>query len=517
MINRIPLRYKIAAAALAALVILIVGAAAFIADGRDAVAIAAVSHTHDVIETTDAVLQRLVDAETAERGFLLTGDTTYLSPYQGAGADVRRNLTRVKQLTSDNRVQQQRLDTLDPLVSARLDALDHVVSARRDTGASAGYRAFRASAGRHYMTEARQLVATIQTMERELLASRTAVEHRRAVRTQWIIAAGTLVAFLLATFTVAALSRAAAREAEAAQRLREQQGELETTNEQLQEQAAELEAANEELQSTTEELAEQTLVAERNADEARDAQRIAENANQAKSSFLATMSHELRTPLNAIAGYAEILVLGLRGPVTPEQTQDLEAIRRSEEHLLGLINSILAFARLEASQEQIKLGPVSLVDAITTVEALIKPQIGGKGLGFDTSGADPTVVAHADRHKVAQILTNLVSNAIKFTDRGGMVWVSCEANGAKVYARVRDSGRGIPEADMGRIFEPFVQLDRQLSRPVEGVGLGLPISRALARAMAGDLTVESVPGSGSTFTLVLPLEGRGDMSSPQTP
>ena len=503
MVNRIPLRYKIAAAAGTAVVILIVGSASYIADARDADAIALVSHTHSVIETTDAVLQRLVDAEAAERGFLLTGETAYLTPYTGADADVRRNLAQVKFLTRDNLVQQQRLASLEPLVTARLDALDRVIRARQDSGASSGYRAFRASAGRHYMGEARQIVASIQDTERRLLANRSATEHRRAVRTQWIIAAGTLIAFLLAAFTGAALSRAAAREAEAAQRLREQQAELETTNEQLQEQAAELEAANEELQSTTEELAEQTVVAERNAEEARDAQRVAENANQAKSSFLATMSHELRTPLNAIAGYAELLALGLRGPVTPEQTQDLEAIRRSEEHLLGLINSILAFARLEASQEQIKLADVPVIDAIATVEALIKPQIGGKGLAFDTSGARPGVVAHADRHKVAQILTNLVSNAIKFTERGGTVWVSCEANGAKVYVRVRDTGRGIPNADMARIFEPFVQLDRQLSRPVEGVGLGLPISRALARAMGGDLTAESVPGAGSTFTLVL--------------
>jgi signal transduction histidine kinase len=503
MVKRTPLRYKIAAAAGSAVVILIVGAAAFVADSRDAVAIALVSHTHSVIESTDAVLQRLVDAETSERGFLLTGDTMYLAPYVGADADVRRNLAQVKLLTRDNPAQQQRLASLEPLITARLDALNRVIRARQDSGASAGYRAFRASVGRHYMSEARLIVAAIEDTERRLLASRTATEHRRAVRTSWIITVGTLLSFLLAAFTVAALARAAAREADAAQRLREQQTELETTNEQLQEQAAELEAANEELQSTTEELAEQTMVAERNAEEARDAQRVAENANQAKSSFLATMSHELRTPLNAIAGYAELLALGLRGPVTPEQTRDLDAIRRSEEHLLGLINSILAFARLEASQEQIKLAPVPMVDAIATVEALVKPQIGGKGLAFDTSGARDGVVAHADRHKVAQILTNLVSNAIKFTERGGTVWISCEANGAKVYVRVRDTGRGIPQADIGRIFEPFVQLDRQLSRPVEGVGLGLPISRALARAMGGDLTVESAPGTGSTFTLVL--------------
>jgi signal transduction histidine kinase len=500
MINRIPLRYKIAAAAGAAVVILIVGAAAFVANSRDDTAIALVEHTHEVIETTDGVLQRLVDAETAERGYLLTGDTLYLGPYAGADADVRRSIEQLQFLTRDNGVQQKRLETLVPLVTARLDALDHVIVARKDTGAAAARRAFQTSQGREYMNDARQIVMAIQGTEQRLLASRSAVEHRRAVRTDWVIALGTLVAFLLSAFTLAALARTAAREAAAA-------AELEATNDQLQEQAAELEATNEELQSTTEELAEQTMVAERSADEAREAQRVAEDANQAKSSFLATMSHELRTPLNAIAGYAELLVLGLRGPVTPEQTMDLEAIRRSEEHLLGLINSILAFARLEASQEQMNLAPVPVAEAIATVEALIKPQIGGKGLAFDTSGTRPGVVAYADRHKMAQILTNLVSNAIKFTERGGTVWVSCEANDSMVHVRVRDTGRGIAAADMERIFEPFVQLDRQLSRPVEGVGLGLAISLRLARAMGGDLTAASAPGDGSTFTLVLPRSG----------
>jgi signal transduction histidine kinase len=518
MINRIPLRYKFAAAAGVAVVILVVGAAAFISDSRDAAAIAMVEHTHEVIETTDGLMRRLVDAETAERGYLLTGDSLYLAPYAGAGISVRAILAQLQYLTRDNGIQQNRLAALVPIVNARIDALDRVIRARQDSGISAAQRTFRTSNGRRYMNEARVIVATMQETEQRLLADRTAVERRRADRTRWVITGGTLTAFVLATFTLAVLARTAQRETEAAQRLREQTAELETANEQLQEQAAELEsaneqlqeqateleAANEELQSTTEELAEQTMLAEQAVETAQDAQKVAETANQAKSSFLATMSHELRTPLNAIAGYAELLALGLRGPVTPEQTTDLDAIRRSEEHLLGLINSVLAFARLEASQEQMTLAPVPVADAIATVEALIKPQIGGKGLAFDTSGAKPGIVAYGDRHKMAQILTNLVSNAIKFTDRGGTVSVSSEGNGATVHIRVRDTGRGIAATDLDRIFEPFVQLDRQLSRPVEGVGLGLAISLGLARAMGGDLTAESAPGQGSTFTLSLP-------------
>src|SRR5215469_4834240 len=133
MINQLPLRYKIAAAAGAAGVMLIVGIAAFVADTRDVAAIARVAHTHEVIETTDAVLQRLVDAETAERGYLLTGDTAYLAPYAGANADVMKNLAQVGAMTRDNHVQQQRLASLTPLVTARLDALNGVIRARQDS------------------------------------------------------------------------------------------------------------------------------------------------------------------------------------------------------------------------------------------------------------------------------------------------------------------------------------------------------------------------------------------------
>jgi PAS domain S-box-containing protein len=231
----------------------------------------------------------------------------------------------------------------------------------------------------------------------------------------------------------------------------------------------------------------------------------AEGANRAKTDFLAAMSHELRTPLNAIAGYAEILSLGLRGPTTPEQQQDLARITRSQRHLLGVITDILNFARVDAGRVEYQLRDVSVADVLVDVDPLVAPQLASKSLLFTQHVAEPPPVMHADPEKVRQILLNLVSNAIKFTPPGGHVRVSADALLHEVRICVADTGVGIPPDRQAAIFEPFTQVHRTLSQPTEGTGLGLAISRELARGMHGDLTVRSTPGEGSTFILTLPL------------
>jgi len=237
-----------------------------------------------------------------------------------------------------------------------------------------------------------------------------------------------------------------------------------------------------------------------------NASRLAESvtANVAKSEFLTAMSHELRTPLNAIGGYTELLTLGLGGPVTPEQLDYLERIRRSQQHLIGIISDLLNFSRIEGGHLTYDIRALSLSDVIQDVVPLVEPQAEAKSVFLKTDPAKSNCKVMGDRAKVDQILLNLLSNAIKFTGASGSVKVSCRALESTVFLEVADTGTGIPADKLGAIFEPFVQIGRSLSSAHEGTGLGLAISRELARAMAGDLTVSSTLGSGSTFTLSLP-------------
>jgi signal transduction histidine kinase len=239
--------------------------------------------------------------------------------------------------------------------------------------------------------------------------------------------------------------------------------------------------------------------------EAEVARDEAQAANRAKSEFLAAMSHELRTPLNAIAGYTDILQLGVHGPLTEEQQEDLARIQRSQKHLLGLINDVLNFAKLEAGKVRISPKPVSMDSLMTTVEAMIAPQVASRRLHFARrSGADGALV-YCDPDKAEQVLLNLLSNAVKFTPPGGTIELESTVAGRTACISVRDSGVGIPADKLDAIFEPFVQVERNLTSPAEGAGLGLAISRDLARAMGGELRVESKIGEGSVFTFELPL------------
>ena len=251
--------------------------------------------------------------------------------------------------------------------------------------------------------------------------------------------------------------------------------------------------------------------AERARRQTEEALRAAEAANLAKAQFLGTMSHELRTPLNAIAGYVDLLELGIRGPVTDEQHGDLARIRRSAQVLMALVTDILNFARLEAGQVEFRDEHVRLDEVAGDIETLIEPQVRARGLtyrcGPDDDGDEAaTLTVRADGERLKQVLLNLLTNAVKFTETGGRVELAWASGGDDaVRIQVRDTGRGIPTERLDQIFQPFVQVDRHLTKTSQqGVGLGLAISRDLARRMGGDLTVQSEPGQGSTFTLTLP-------------
>jgi signal transduction histidine kinase len=255
--------------------------------------------------------------------------------------------------------------------------------------------------------------------------------------------------------------------------------------------------------------------ARRAADEAR---RAAEDANRAKSQFLANVSHELRTPLNAIGGYAQLLDMGLHGPVTDAQRAALARVESAQRRLLALINDVLNYAKLEGGRVEYALGMVDLRDVVTDVTPLVEPQLAAKGLALDLRLPEAPCTVWADRDKLGQVLVNLLSNATKFTEgrhpatgAPGRVTVAVAtrrgAAADAVFLRVTDTGRGIPRDKQAAIFEPFVQVragdGSAYAQATEGTGLGLAISRDLARGMGGDLRVRSREGEGAAFTVVL--------------
>lgn len=258
--------------------------------------------------------------------------------------------------------------------------------------------------------------------------------------------------------------------------------------------------------------------------EAVAARQAAETADRTKAEFLATMSHELRTPLNAIGGYAELLEMGIRGPTTDAQRHDLARIQQSQRHLLGLVNEVLDFAKIDAGGLQVECAEVRSGDTVDAALALVRPQAASKGLSVsDTCAGSADRPYLGDEPRVRQVLVNLLANAIKFTPEGGRVAVECTVTdsppmtvavppGAPCIAlRVQDTGVGISTEERERIFEPFTQAKGAASaytRSAGGTGLGLAISRRLARLMHGDITVESEPGVGSVFTLWLPTPER---------
>jgi PAS domain S-box-containing protein len=229
-----------------------------------------------------------------------------------------------------------------------------------------------------------------------------------------------------------------------------------------------------------------------------EARRLAEQASAAKAKFLSMVSHDLRTPLTAITGNVSLLAAGVHGPVSDEQADVLRRIRNAAGELLRMLEDILNFAQLESGRVQVRISDVQVSDALARAESLVRLRLEESGLAFSTDCGG--AVLRADPDRLQQILLNLLSNAIKFTPSGGRVSVSCARDGERALLRVQDSGIGIPSEHLQRVFEPFVQLEVD----PRGVGLGLAISRELARAMDGELTVESAPGQGATFILALP-------------
>ncbi|HEX6966666.1 MAG TPA: CHASE3 domain-containing protein [Gemmatimonadaceae bacterium] len=283
---------------------------------------------------------------------------------------------------------------------------------------------------------------------------------------------------------------------DARQQLEQQALELEVQAEALEHAATEADTVNEELQRVNRELNVRTEVAEM-------ARARAVVANRAKSDFLAVMSHELRTPLQAIIGYTELLADGITGPVTDAQREQLARVQASGRHLLALIDELLTFSRIDAGKEPVRIEPVDACAISREAVVLIEPTADAKGIAVIAKIPSASCPMESDPTKVRQILLNLLSNAVKFTT-AGQVTLTVRADDQRVGFEVRDTGIGIAPENLDRIFDPFWQAEHSRTRRVSGTGLGLAVTRQLARLLGGDITVQSTPGRGSTFTVWLP-------------
>ena len=229
----------------------------------------------------------------------------------------------------------------------------------------------------------------------------------------------------------------------------------------------------------------------------------AEAAARTKSDFLAMMSHELRTPLNAIAGYAQLLEMGFRGALTEGQRDAVNRILRGQEHLLTLVDAVLTFSRLTSGRLAIDATELDATDLIDLASEPLVVEFAEREIDFRILPCPERARVCADRERAVEILRHLLSNALKFTPRGGAVTVGCEEAAGMIRFIVTDTGRGIPEGQHDSIFQPFVQAEKGLTRSADGSGLGLAIGRELAERMGGSLTVSSEVGSGSRFMLSL--------------
>lgn len=255
----------------------------------------------------------------------------------------------------------------------------------------------------------------------------------------------------------------------------------------------ELRKTNEEMEKKIEERTEKLKLL---AEKAKEADRI-------KSAFLATMSHELRTPLNSIIGFTGILLKGLAGPLNEEQKKQLTMVQSSARHLLELINDVLDISKIEAGELRLSISEFNIKESVEKVVRMFVPLLEKKGLELKMDIGNDVDSVVTDKRRLEQVLMNLMSNAVKFTEKGSII-VSCRKEVGSYVISVKDTGIGIEEGELEKIFQPFSQIDTGLSRKYEGTGLGLSISKKLLDLMGGKIYVESKPGKGSTFTIVIP-------------
>jgi signal transduction histidine kinase/AmiR/NasT family two-component response regulator len=408
-----------------------------------------VNATYETRLELQQVFSLLQDAETGQRGFMLTGEPSYLAPYEAATGQLQAHWNTLAGRLAADPAQRERLRRLQSLSADKLAELRYTIALRREGQAAKGLAHISGGRGKHLMNRMRGEVAAMETAAAEQSDAALRREHRLTTENGIFLSILSLGLVLLLSAAALLLARGLR-----AIRLEKDQ---------------------------------------------------ANQANRAKSSFLAMMSHELRTPMNGVLGMAHVLN---RTPLNAEQQKCLDIIKTSGTGLLVVLNDILDLSKIEAEQVELESVAFDLIGVIVQSADLWRNAAADKGVLLNLEGfdAEDPLYVFGDSARVRQILLNLLSNAVKFTERG-RITLTLEAPSADSQAfhiAVRDTGPGMSDEVCSRLFQPFVQEDASTTRRFGGTGLGLAISRRLARLMGGDLTVVSRKGEGTTFLLSAP-------------
>ncbi|HTL03682.1 MAG TPA: CHASE3 domain-containing protein [Vicinamibacterales bacterium] len=419
----------------------------------------------------NATLSTLKDAETGQRGFLITGEESYLTPYNRAVSESAQHVQRLKVLTADDPDQRRSLPLLERFINTKLGELRETIDLRRGVSFSAAQAIVLTNEGKNTMEEIRRLVALMEGHETDVLQRRSAESEASSRRARLTIFGDGLMGGLLLLLFFAHVRK----------NMRERTVLLHKE-----------EAARH--------------AAERAFEGERQARDRAEQASRLKDEFLATVSHELRTPLNAILGWARMLHAGTVDPKSINR--GLESIERNAVAQAQLIEDLLDVSRIVAGRLRLEVVPLDLVDVIRAAVDVVKPAADAKRIQIDTSFDRTVAAVTGDPQRLQQVVWNLLSNSIKFTPGGGRVEARLERRDGKAAIVVRDTGNGIAPEFLPHVFELFRQADGGPSRKHGGLGLGLAIVRRIVEMHGGTIRAESPgDGQGATFIVELPLLG----------
>jgi CheY-like chemotaxis protein len=496
-----------------------------------------VNHTYEVKGHCQQLLNKLVDAEVGQRGYMVAGDERFLDPYKNALRNssnlrpksdaidqhhsIAEEIDILRRLTSDNPAQQQNIDDVDIGVKNLLDYLATAIELKR-SGSKELQQKFDARQGKELMDNLRSQIALMTAEENHLLALRNQAEAAGARQSVVFTFSGFSVFYVLMVLSIWIYQRSRQR---AQAELLNYMQQLERSEEELKMQQEELKASNEEIEASNEELEEQNAQIRQQTEDLTKSKRLieekareVEQASKYKSEFLANMSHELRTPLNSLLILARSLASNEDGNLTESQVEEARIIHNDGLELLNLINDILDLSKVEAGKLNIVTEDASLDDIVKRLQQQFAPIAKQSNVAFPVEmGSDLPAALRTDVQRVEQILKNLLSNAFKFTSKGAVTLkihrpddqtelqrASLERENAIAFS-VIDTGIGIETSRFKDIFEAFQQEDGSTDRHFGGTGLGLTIARKFAHLLGGEIHVTSEKGVGSTFTLVLPV------------